>query len=42
MESTYDKLIKAAIEIMKEEGYAGTSIGMIATKVGISKITVIH
>lgn len=42
MENTYDKLIKAAIEIMNVEGYPGTSIGMLATKVGISKSTVIH
>lgn len=42
MENTYDKLIASAIEIMSYEGYAGTSIGMVASKVGISKSTVIH
>lgn len=42
MENTYDRLIKTAIEIMSAEGYAGTSIGMVASKVGISKSTVIH
>lgn len=42
MENTYDKLIKAAIEIMEFEGYSGTSIGKVASKVGISKSTVIH
>ncbi|ABB32443.1 transcriptional regulator, TetR family [Geobacter metallireducens GS-15] len=42
MENTYDKLITAAIELMNIEGYPGASIGMLASKVGISKSTVIH
>jgi len=42
MESTYEKLIKAAIKLMIKKSYAGTSVGMLAEKVGISKSTVIH
>ncbi|MBE0598093.1 MAG: TetR family transcriptional regulator [Desulfuromonadales bacterium] len=42
MESTYDRLVSAAIKLMIEKSYAGTSIGMLAEEVGISKSTVIH
>ena len=42
MESNYDKTIKATIELMSKYGYHGTSIQMIADKVGITKSTIFH
>jgi len=42
METNYDKTLKATIELMSEKGYHGTSIQMIADKVGITKSTVFH
>jgi len=42
MENTHDRLINAAVELMIENSYAGTSVGMLAEKVGVSKSTVIH
>ncbi len=42
MASNYDKTIKATIELMSEYGYHGTSIQMIADKVGITKSTIFH
>lgn len=40
--TTYGRLIKAAIEVMNDMGYQGMSIGILANMVGISKSTVIH
>ena len=42
METNYDKILKATIELMCNNGYHGTSIQMIADNVGITKSTVFH
>jgi len=42
MAHTYEKLLREAIEVMNEHGYAGTSVQMIAEKASVSKSTVIH
>ena len=42
MESIYRKLLDATIELMNEKGYHGTSIQMIADKVGVSKSTIFY
>jgi len=42
MNSTYERLIKESIAIMRQHGYTGTSVQMIAEKVQVSKSTVIH
>ncbi|MFO7962356.1 MAG: TetR/AcrR family transcriptional regulator [Desulfobacterales bacterium] len=42
MASSYDRIIKATIELMNKKGYHGTSIQMIADKAKISKSTIIH
>ena len=42
MESIYQKLLDATIELMNEKGYHGTSIQMIADKVGVSKSTIFY
>ena len=40
--NTHEKLIKAAVDLILANSYAGASIGMLADKVGVSKSTVIH
>ncbi len=42
MDNNYEKTLKATIELMSEKGYHGTSIQMIADKVGITKSTIFH
>ena len=42
MENIYRKLLDATIELMNEKGYHGTSIQMIADKVGVSKSTIFY
>lgn len=42
METTYDRLVMSAIELMTERSFSGTSVGMLAGSVGVSKSTVIH
>ena len=42
MQTNYEKTLKATIELMSEKGYHGTSIQMIADKVGITKSTIFH
>lgn len=42
MASNYEKILQATIELMNEKGYHGTSVKMIADKVGVSKSTIFH
>ena len=42
MATTYGKIIKAATKLMSERGFHGTSLQMIADKVGITKSTIVH
>ena len=42
MENIYRKILDATIKLMNELGYHGTSIQMIADKVGVSKSTIFY
>ena len=42
MKKNYDKILNAAIELMGKHGYHGTSVQMIADKIGVTKSTVFH
>lgn len=41
-ESTYTKILQAALEIFVEKGFAGASISMIAKKAGINQSLIYH
>ncbi len=40
--SNYEKIIEVATKLMSEKGYYGTSLQMIADKVGIKKASIFH
>jgi AcrR family transcriptional regulator len=42
MASSYERILKATVELMSKKGYHGTSIQMIADQAKISKSTIIH
>jgi len=42
MVNNYKKIMKVTQRLMSEKGYHGTSIQMIAAKIGITKSTIIH